>query len=313
MLEIYSGREFLATELDTIPYLIHPIVPSTGIVLLHGAPGVGKSTITWQMANALESGTEFLHLKTARSRVLFLSLDMPKYGLYHRWKETNFDPLFDVAFVDTFDVCDPGFRYSKVYAALKERHIAQHYGLVIVDALGRVITRSVINDELPNVVYSTFTLWFPNACILFLHHDRKRKVTESGRLAEASEEDASGNTFWRAFATITLHLWRVNRSIVRLEHTKSQIGPMIDSIDLYMNEFGTNLEIYDEYKQRLDAKRLMESEAILRQQHPRWDKFSRMKRIQLTAQLCGVSTSTVYRWYRSVEAAKTEGTLEGVS
>src|SRR5262245_13569920 len=215
MLEIYTGKEFIETEVKIPPYLVLPFIPTTGIVMFHGSPGIGKSTLTWQLANDLQRGEAFLGKKVEQTRVLLICLDMPKYAVWHRWKGAGFEPNFDIAFDDPFDCLAPNFRATNRFKTLQEVVKKANYGLVIVDALAEVHTKSMNADEVPGQVYALFREWFPDRCVMFIHHDRKHKILESGNAAEPTREDALGSTYWRALAQTTLHLYRLG-DITRL-------------------------------------------------------------------------------------------------
>ena len=304
-MEWYHGQEFIDQELEVIPFYIHPIIPGDGVVLFHGSPGIGKSTVMWQIANHLHDGLPFMGMKVVQTKVLLLNLDMPKVGVHNRWKESGFEPKFDLAFDDGFNCLKAGFQASETYKKLKELHEQEQYGVVIVDALGRVINGSVNNDELPNQVYSCFTQWFPHSAIIFIHHDRKRKQKDDGSLAAATEEDFLGSQYWKSFAAIQLHLYKVNDQILRLHHVKSQLGVLMDEeLNLFMNEGGTKLEEWTEVKQAEEAHLLMECEVMLRQTHPEWNKYNLSKKIRLMGDALGKSQATIYRWRKSLNVVK---------
>lgn len=301
--EWMRGQDFINQELDVIPFYIYPIIPGDGVVLFHGSPGIGKSTIMWQMLNNLYDGKTFVNLKVQQTKALLLNLDMPKVGVYNRWKESSFEPKFDILFSDEFNCLKPGFTQGDFYKAAKEIHEREKYGVVVVDALGRVINSSVNNDDLPNQVYATFTQWFPHAAVVFIHHDRKRKQKDDGTLAAATEEDFLGSQYWKSFAAIQLHLYKVNDTIVRLSHLKSQLGPLMEGeMNLYMNENGTKMEEWSEWKQKEDAKQLLEAEAKLKSMYPDWDTFKTSKKVDLLGKVLGKGQATIYRWKKSLAA-----------
>lgn len=304
-MEWIHGMDFIQQELAVIPFYIHPIIPGEGIVLFHGSPGIGKSTVMWQMMNCFYTGKPFVNLEVSKTKALLLNLDMPKVGIYNRWRESNFEPQFDILFSDEFNCLKTGFHNGEFYKKVSDIHQREKYGVVVVDALGRVINSSVNNDDLPNQVYATFTQWFPHACIIFIHHDRKRKQKDDGVLAAATEEDFLGSQYWKAFAAIQLHLYKVNDSIVRLSHIKSQLGILMEGeLNLYMNEEGTSLEEWSEHQQSEEARKFMEAEARMRKEYPDWDTFKTVKKIEYLGRFLGKGQATVYRWKKSAMEAK---------
>ena len=304
MLEIYQGMDFVKADLPIIPWLIHPIIPSTGIVLFHGPPGIGKSTIAWQLANNIEQGSALLGMLSNKARVLLLSLDMPKYGLHARWKESNFEPLFDLVITENFDPASPAFQHGKVFKGVREWYDKNRYQLVIVDSLAHVVAygKSVNADEAVGPTYDSFKQWFPNTCILFIHHDRKKKMKDDGTWPEPTDEDFIGSQQWKAQCTTQLHLSKANNTLLKLELAKNQVGPTwYEPMDLYMNEKGTALMEYSQHQQKVEADQFKVWVEQCRAQEPNFDKFSKKSQMSMIAKLSGKSIPTLYRMRRSVD------------
>ena len=304
MLEIYNGMDFVKADLPIIPWLIHPIIPSTGIVLFHGSPGIGKSTIAWQLANNVEQGSALLGMMSNKARVLLLSLDMPKYGLHARWKESKFEPLFDLVITENFDPAGAAFQHSKVFKEVREWHDKNNYQLVIVDSLAHVVAfgKSVNADEAVGPTYDSFKQWFPHTCIMFIHHDRKKKMKDDGTWPEPTDEDFIGSQQWKAQCTTQLHLSRASNTLLRLDLAKTQVGPTWNEpMELYMNEQGTALMEYNEHQQKEEANQYKEWVLKARVENPEFDKMSKKKQMTIIASLSGKSIPTLYRMRRSVD------------
>jgi RecA-family ATPase len=304
MLEIYQGMEFVKAELPIIPWLIHPIIPSTGIVLFHGSPGIGKSTIAWQLANNIEQGSALLGMLSNKARVLLLSLDMPKYGLHARWKESNFEPLFDLVITDNFDPGSSAFPHSEVFKAVRAWHETHNYQLVIVDSLAHVVAngKSVNADEAVGPTYDNFKKWFPNTCIMFIHHDRKKKMKEDGSWPEPTDEDFIGSQQWKSQCTTQLHLSKANNTLLKLHLSKTQVGPQWNEpMELYMNEQGTELMEYGEHQQKDDANQYTQWIKQARVDDLEFDKRSKKNQMNVIAKISGKSIPTLYRMRRSVD------------
>lgn len=60
MLSSPNVRGFLNLALPRRPWLIEHWLPGDGFTLLHGGPKAGKSTLAWQLCEALATGTPFL-------------------------------------------------------------------------------------------------------------------------------------------------------------------------------------------------------------------------------------------------------------
>jgi KaiC/GvpD/RAD55 family RecA-like ATPase len=56
--EFYTGEELLNRSTESLPVLVHPILPKVGLVALGGTSDVGKSSFLRQLAIAISSGSE---------------------------------------------------------------------------------------------------------------------------------------------------------------------------------------------------------------------------------------------------------------
>lgn len=304
MLEIYNGMDFVNAELPIIPWLIHPIIPSTGIVLFHGSPGIGKSTIAWQLANNIEQGSALLGMLSNKARVLLLSLDMPKYGLHARWKESGFKPEFDLVITENFDPAGAAFPHSKVFKSIREWHDKNNYQLVVVDSLAHVVAygKSVNADEAVGPTYDSFRQWFPNTCIMFIHHDRKKKMKDDGTWPEPTDEDFIGSQQWKAQCTTQLHLSKASNTLLRLELAKTQVGPSwAEPIELYMNDKGTELLEYSDHQKKQESEQFKVWLAQARAADENFDKYSKKAQMAALAKLSGKSIPTLYRMRKAVD------------
>lgn len=300
-IEFYQGQKFINEDIKEEPFIVKPIVPRNGIVLFYGAPGTGKSVFTWNLANSIVQATSFLDLSCQQNNVLFINIDMPKYGLYYRWKQAGFQPMFDLVISTPFDCVGPMFKYSDTYKQLKEIVHNGFYSLIIIDALGEVcIGGSTSSDELPMRVYSCFKEWFPDSCILFIHHDRKRKVLDTGGLSPASHEDFSGSQYWLAYSTVALHLYRRGSEVRVLDHTKSQVSELLEPKQIYLDDSGVSVALWDEHQQGVEAKQLEEGYLLASKVNPNWGKLNDSQRLKLVATLTGKSVRTLWRWKKAM-------------
>lgn len=76
---IVTGLEYLALPRPADTWLIKPLIPSGGAVLLYGDPKVGKSFAALQLALSLRTGDDWLGFPvTHKGRVVYVQLDTPR-------------------------------------------------------------------------------------------------------------------------------------------------------------------------------------------------------------------------------------------
>lgn len=79
--KMYSAAEFMILESEGLQWLIPGLLPQTGITILAGFPGVGKTTLAYDSAASILFGDEFLgETPTKLGKVLFVCSDeLPAY------------------------------------------------------------------------------------------------------------------------------------------------------------------------------------------------------------------------------------------
>lgn len=78
MPKILTGEEYLALPSSPATWLIQPLLPSSGAMLLYGDPKVGKSYAALQLSEALLTGQPWLGFPTRKSKVAYIQLDTPR-------------------------------------------------------------------------------------------------------------------------------------------------------------------------------------------------------------------------------------------
>lgn len=76
--KIVPGLAYLALPSSPATWLIDPLLPSGGAMLMYGDPKVGKSFAALQLMDAITTGKEWLGFKTRKAKVVYLQLDTPR-------------------------------------------------------------------------------------------------------------------------------------------------------------------------------------------------------------------------------------------
>ena len=228
-LKIYTSTEFKELEPPASLYLVNPIVPLGGIVFVYGKSGVGKSPLSWALADAVARGTEFLGMATSGPvPVLYVDVDTRWWTIQERWKGAGYEPNFDIAVGEGFDCMSPMWDYSEVRAILQKRQAERHYKLVVISTLAKIHHFSFAAADAPAEVYTRWQAVFGEECaIVFIHHDKKSTAAGDGAdedsLYHITRESFSGNQQWLDHATTALHLTRRGSDYkFTLEQTKDQ-------------------------------------------------------------------------------------------
>jgi len=229
---------------------VNPIVPLGGIVFIYGKSGVGKSPLSWALADAVCQGGSFLGMPVSgQSPVLYVDVDTRWWTIQDRWKQAGYTPSFDIAVGDAFDCLAGSWDYSDARHKFKERQAAKGYKLVIISTLAKVHSFSFSDPNAPALVYSRWQEVFGEECaIVFIHHDKK-SVASEGEAGEDSlyhtrRESFSGNQQWLDHCTVAVHLIRRGSDYkFTLEQVKDQGSKKVDALKLDLNDNGVGVSI----------------------------------------------------------------------
>jgi hypothetical protein len=111
---------------------------------------------------------------------------------------------------------------------------------VIVDTLRKCYSGDEKDGDLPKSVYALWEFLFPNAFILFVHHDKKSQLVE-GREIVGGDESFSGHQAWINDVVVAYHLTlQGNRKSkkLKLEMTRSQMCELPDALILQLGNDG---------------------------------------------------------------------------
>lgn len=238
-----------AESLTNPTFVWEGVLPSSGVVLLHGSPGCGKSALLWGILHHCADGAPYLGIPTTPTSSILLCNDMNESSLKIRW--ANFNPKFAVCCMDRMDVTSPS---NALYLGKIAEYVTDNnVQIIAVDALGGLLGgRSIRDDDTANLVVTRLHQLFPNRLIILLGHDRKM----SQETKEFGSESFLGSQLWRAHCTVQLSMRRSGHSESRLTHSKSQVSPLLSNdIRLYIDDAG-QAEAYNESRARTIIKQL---------------------------------------------------------
>lgn len=230
-------------------FLITPIVPLGGIVFIYGKSGVGKSPLSWALADALATGQPFLGLPTTSpTAALYLDVDTRWWTIQGRWAAAGYNPSFDIAVGDAFDCLAPSWLHSATRTMLIDLQQERGYKMVVISTLAK-IHRLSFDPNAPNEVYKRWQEVFGEKCALvFVHHDKKSQIMDSKAdpdvLYHTVRESFSGNQQWLDHCNTALHLTRRGSDYkFTLTQTKDQGSKQINPMNIVLADDGVGLSV----------------------------------------------------------------------
>ena len=210
-------EEFVARTYD-MRYLVHPILPASGVGIIHGKAGHGKSQWMLTLLEALSSGNNFLgKYKTTESKILYIQADMPENLFNERLNKAyaSFRARENIIITQTraFNIFDP--RAQDCLADLAAKYTPD---MVVVDTLRKTHLEKENDSDASGIIYATWQEIF-NAGIFFQHHDRKSHFVPKGSKKddgsdsdpEAHPETFRGNRSWVDDSDLGIHLYKFAR------------------------------------------------------------------------------------------------------
>ncbi len=229
----------------TPSFFIDPYIVKGGITFLWGDTSIGKSPLTWEMAAAIGRGGHFFGLPCQAGRVLYIETDTPLQSLHERIKLTNPAPP-NVWFLHSNPLSIPFIGpESEEYQLLKEAREEISPDVVFINSLRKVHDLDDKDSATPKKVYSFFQKMFPEAGLVFIHHEKKRNSDPKAVVYE--KEGFSGAKNWLNDAQCGLHLEtftpsKDNPENLRLYHRKSQVSRTCLPLPLTLADDGTAIE-----------------------------------------------------------------------
>ena len=204
--KIVSGADYIALPSSPTTWLIDPLLPSGGAMLLYGDPKVGKSFAALQLAEAIQNGDHWLGFLTHRGRVVYIQLDTPR----NVWQARIHDlqqrghlicpPYFtDRELLDTWPFNILNLHH---FVLLKEALIPIAPDLVIIDTL-RESHAADENDSTPmqKVIAALVAATYPAALCLVSH---ARKPSQDDGFSLMNDNRGSSYVVGRMDAIVRL-------------------------------------------------------------------------------------------------------------
>ena len=171
-LEIFSAGELAQHEFPDDPFIVDPLMPQGGIVLLHGKRGIGKSQFALTLSHAIVNGLPlFNYFPTTASTVVFVQTDMTakiqQLRLLKVYDRIGLENLY-YTFPVPCNVAEFRANHPIVQAISSVEP-----KLIIWDTLRKIHRMKESSSETVQVVYENLRQYFPGVTHMMVHHDKK--------------------------------------------------------------------------------------------------------------------------------------------
>jgi hypothetical protein len=194
---LYSPSEMMALEINLRSLWGEFFMPEFGAMILSGAPAVGKSQLTFQLAMHLAVGKDLLGHACEPSKVIYFSMEMPVNGF--KWLLTRQLATFTP---DERELLDFNLMITAPGKGLTlediERAVDEHRPAVVMyDSLSSISDDDMTSEKEAKRVTSWDIAMREHYRFtsLFIHHNRK---ANSENKTPFKLSDVYGSTFWSA-------------------------------------------------------------------------------------------------------------------
>jgi RecA-family ATPase len=216
---ILSGVDYLSQPSGPDTWLIKPLLPTSGAMLIYADPKAGKSYLALQLAQAIESGSSWLGFPCRAGSVVYIQLDTPRNVWQDRIKTlvqagsmTQLPSFADRESLNTwpFNILQPDHLIMLREALKSVTRVNMSTGedslappdLVIIDTL-RESHQGDENDstEMQEVVAALVAATQPAALLLISH---SRKPSQDGDFSLMNDSRGSSYVVGRMDAIVRL-------------------------------------------------------------------------------------------------------------
>lgn len=229
-MELWSVDQLVEHEFEQETFLVDPVMPLGGLVLVHGKRGVGKTQFMLNLSNAIVNGYKWLgRWDTTRGKVLFIQTDMTPQLQQLRVQKVADMLVMDglwFMFPQGMDIVQMERRWPRQVEQIR----ALDPVLIIWDTLRKIHSCDEDKSWAPGMVYSSAKRCFPRATHVFVHHDKKSPSDPQFEVEPEEQFRGSGDWIDSADTSIQLRTAATRKSpkrIVMLLH-KARTMPDIE-------------------------------------------------------------------------------------
>lgn len=239
--EIFSAKELIDMNIDEYPFLVEDLIPERAITALVAPSEAGKSTLVYQICEAIVTGQEFLGLKVnpVYKKVLFIPTEEGTIQAALKLKAQLQEKLeLGEATPEEYESLDFAFNVENVFEFVSKYVPYKQVDLVVIDCYGDVNlgdTNSVSETRKFMNMFHKLTQKH-NISILLVHHINKASANRT-----LDKNSAIGSTGFidKVRHMIGLEPDKENPRYVKLKILKSNLvshEKKKQHLNLYLND-----------------------------------------------------------------------------
>ena len=219
-MKLMNTSEFMGHTFPTPSFLVEPIIPQGGTMILHGKPNVGKSQFILTLAHAINNGLPlFGKWPCRKGAVVIIQADMTGQIQQARVQRISsggliLDQTFWLVEEDGSTPMVNIINMTITHKALVESIQELQPALIVWDTLRKVHTLSENASESAIAVYNAARKVCRLATHIFVHHDRKEARDPDH--AGSPDEAFMGNQQWMGACDTTMSLKEIGAAPKRI-------------------------------------------------------------------------------------------------
>lgn len=204
MSKLWSAGDLATHDFPEPPYLVKPMIPLGGNVLMHGKRGVGKTQFLMTLANSVTNGYPFLgRWPVQKGPMVIVQVDMtPQIQQLRIIKVRDLLDMEDIYFTfpPSMNIREMVLRHASLVDQIREVEPV----CVAWDTLRKIHRESENASESPGIVYGAANEIVPSATHMFSHHDKKTPADPD--FESDPEEQFRGSGAWIDDAETSIQL-----------------------------------------------------------------------------------------------------------
>lgn len=263
-LETISADNLMNMEFEPFSWCVEDIIPETGIGILSGQPGSGKTWLSLLQACCIASGKKWFGYETKKKRVLYIDEENIKKSIQDRLKMIvsghNFtsEELKDLHFMSNqgLNIDD-----DELIEKLKEKIEELEPGVIYIDMLDNIHNAKNENDagEINKLISKLKEIVrVYDVVFVLLTHNRKESNIKRGRGGNnINMSDIRGSSVFGGRADFILIVDSTEDNLMSIYHRKSRYGAKIPGFAVLMNFIGQSVH-FDITSKKLEEKRIID-------------------------------------------------------